>query len=396
MWRKLPLKRHYDVIIVGAGVHGLATAYYLGRLGIKNVAVLDKGYIGGGASARSTAILRANYMTPQGIPFFRESLKLYGDLSQELDYNMLFTRSGRFDLGHTESAVFGLRMRSQFNQMYGVDSRLIGPDEIKKLIPVLDTRQGKHLPVMAALYHPPGGVIRHDAVVWAYARGADRMGTEIHPFTEVIGINKQNNKITGVETTHGLISADSVVSATAGWSSTVAALADVNLPIVTHPLQAFVTEPLKPYIDATISSANLHVYAYQTDRGEVVIGGGVNHYPSYSQRSTLDMLESLSGHVLELLPALRDVNVMRQWAGLCDMTPDYAPIMGKVDGLDDFFISCGWGTWGFKAAPIAGKCMAEMIFTGRVPELIKPFSLSRFREGKLVNERASAPAGAIH
>ena len=396
MWRKLPLKRHYDVIIVGAGVHGLATAYYLGRLGIKNVAVLDKGYIGGGASARSTAILRANYMTPQGIPFFRESLKLYGDLSQELDYNMLFTRSGRFDLGHTESAVFGLRMRSQFNQMYGVDSRLIGPDEIKKLIPVLDTRQGKHLPVMAALYHPPGGVIRHDAVVWAYARGADRMGTEIHPFTEVIGINKQNNKITGVETTHGFISADSVVSATAGWSSTVAALADVNLPIVTHPLQAFVTEPLKPYIDATISSANLHVYAYQTDRGEVVIGGGVNHYPSYSQRSTLDMLESLSGHVLELLPALRDVNVMRQWAGLCDMTPDYAPIMGKVDGLDDFFISCGWGTWGFKAAPIAGKCMAEMIFTGRVPELIKPFSLSRFREGKLVNERASAPAGAIH
>tara|TARA_Y100000588_G_scaffold117482_2_gene128608 strand:+ start:13959 stop:15149 length:1191 start_codon:yes stop_codon:yes gene_type:complete len=396
MWRKSPLKRHYDVIIVGAGVHGLATAYYLGKLGITNVAVLDKGYIGGGASARSTAILRANYLTSQGIPFFRESLKLYGDLAQELDYNMLFTRSGRFDLGHTESAVFGLRMRSQFNQMHGVDSRLIGPDEIKKLIPVLDIRQGKHLPVMAALYHPPGGVIRHDAVVWGYARGADRMGTEIHPFTEVIGIKKNDNKIIGVETTHGFISAGSVVSATAGWSSTVAALADVNLPIVTHPLQAFVTEPLKPYIDATISSANLHVYAYQTDRGEVVIGGGVNHYPSYSQRSTLDMLETLSGHVLELLPALRDVNVMRQWAGLCDMTPDYAPIMGKVDGLDDFFISCGWGTWGFKAAPIAGKCMAEMIFTGRVPELIQPFSLSRFREGKLVNERASAPAGAIH
>ena len=396
MWRKLPLKRHYDVIIVGAGVHGLATAYYLGRLGIKNVAVLDKGYIGGGASARSTAILRANYLTPQGILFFRESLKLYGDLAQELDYNLMFTRSGRFDLGHTESAVFGLRMRSQFNQMYGVDSRLIGPDEIKKLIPVLDTRQGKHLPVMAALYHPPGGVIRHDAVVWAYARGADRMGTEIHPFTEVVGINKQNSKITGVETTNGPISAGIVVSATAGWSSTVAALAEVDLPIVTHPLQAFVTEPLKPYIDATISSANLHVYAYQTDRGEVVIGGGVNHYPSYSQRSTLDMVEALAGHVLELLPALRDVNVMRQWAGLCDMTPDYAPIMGKVDGLDDFFISCGWGTWGFKAAPIAGKCMAELISTGRTPQLIEPFSLSRFREGKLVNERAAAPAAAIH
>lgn len=396
MWRRVPLKRRYDVVVVGAGVHGLSTAYYLGKLGIKNVAVLDKGYLGGGASARSTAILRANYLTPQGIPFFRESLKLYGDLAQELDYNLLFTRSGRFDLGHTESAVFGLRMRAEFNQMLGVDSRLIGPEETKELVPALDIRKGNYLPVMAALYHPPGGVIRHDAVVWGYARGADRLGAEIHPFTEVIGITSEKGRVTGVETTTGPISADKVVSATAGWSSEVAALANVQLPIVTHPLQAFVTEPLKPYINATISSANLHVYAYQTDRGEVVIGGGVDHYSSYSQRSTLDMLEELAGHALELLPALRDVNVMRQWSGLCDMTPDYAPVMGKVDGLEGFLITCGWGTWGFKAAPIAGKSMAELISNGKVPALIRPFALSRFGDRRLVNERASAPAGAIH
>ena len=396
MWRKPPLKDRYDVVIVGAGVHGLSTAYYLGKLGIKNVAVLDKGYVGGGASARSTAILRANYLTPEGIPFFRESLKLYERLSQELDYNLLFSQGGRLDLGHAESAVFGLRMRAEFNQMLGVDSRLIGPDEIKELVPPLDLREGKPLPVIAALYHPPGGTIRHDAVVWGYARGADRLGAELHPFTEVTGITRERGRVTGVETAAGPISANTVVSATAGWSSTVAAMVGQELPIVTHPLQAFVTEPLKPFLDVTISSANLHVYAYQTDRGEIVIGGGVDHYPTYSQRSGLHMLEELAVNTLELLPALRNVKVMRQWAGLCDMTPDYAPIMGVVEGVEGFVLSCGWGTWGFKAAPIAGKSIAELVATGRTPALIRPFALSRFGQRRLVNERAAAPAAAIH
>ena len=395
MWRRRPLRDRYDVVIVGAGVHGLSTAYYLARLGVTDVAVLDKGYVGGGASARSTAIIRANYLTPEGIPFFRESLKLYEDLSRSLDFNLLFSQKGRLDLGHNDSAVYGLRMRAEFNQLFGVDSRLIGPDEIAELAPALDLREGRTLPVIAALYHPPGGVLRHDAVVWAYGRGADRQGVEIHPFTEVTGITRENGRVTGVETGAGRVAAGTVVSATAGWSSTVAAMADLRLPIVTHPLQAFVTEPLKPLIDTTISSANLHVYAYQTERGEIVIGGAVDSYPTYSHRSTLHMLEELAVHVLGLLPSLRDAKVMRQWTGICDMTPDYSPVMGLVDGIDGFVLNCGWGTWGFKAAPISGKMTAELIATGRTPALIEPFALSRFSEGKLVNERAAAPAAAL-
>ena len=396
MWQKRPLRDRYDGVIIGGGVHGLSTAYYLGKLGVTDVAVLDRGYLGGGASARTTAIIRANYLTPEGIPFFRESLKLYEDLSRDLDFNLLFSQMGRLDLGHTDSAVFGLRLRAEFNQVLGVDSRMIGPREIKDLVPAIDLREGKPLPITGALYHPPGGVIRHDAVVWGYARGADRLGAELHPFTEVTGITRQNGSVTGVETSEGRVNAGTVVSATAGWSSIIAAMVELDLPISTHPLQAFVTEPLKPFIEKTVSSANMHAYVYQTDRGEVVIGGGVDPYPTYSQRSGLHALEELALHATQLFPALRNASVMRQWAGLCDMTPDYAPIMGRVEGIDGFVLTCGWGSWGFKAAPVGGRSIAELIATGDTPELIRPFALSRFREGKLVNERAAAPAAAVH
>ena len=396
MWKRHALRDRYDIVIIGGGVHGLSIAYYLGKLGVKSIAVLDKGYLGGGASARTTAIIRANYLTPEGIPFFRESLKLYEGLAQELDFNLLFTQMGRLDLGHTDSAVFGLRLRAEFNQMLGVDSRMIGPAEVKELVPAIDLREGKPLPITGALYHPPGGVIRHDAVVWGFGRGADRLGAELHPFTEVTGITRENGRISGVETSGGPIKAGTVVSATAGWSSIIASMVGLELPIVTHPLQAFVTEPLKPFLDKTISSANLHAYVYQTDRGEVVIGGGVDPYPTYSQRSTLQALEELAVNAVEMFPCLRNAKVMRQWAGLCDMTPDYAPIMGRVEGLEGFVLTCGWGSWGFKAAPVAGRSIAELIATGATPDLIRPFALSRFRDGLLVNERAAAPAAAVH
>ena len=396
MWRRRPLKDRYDVVIVGAGVHGLAIAYYLGKRGVKDVAVLDKGYLGGGASARSTAIIRANYITPEGIDFFRESLKLYERLSQELDFNLLFSQMGRLDLGHTSSAVIGLRQRAEFNRALGVNSAMVGPREVKRLVPPLDLRQGKDFSILAALYHPPGGTIRHDAVVWGYARGVSRMGLEIHPFCEVIGISRQNGQVTGVNTSQGEVKTRLVVNATAGWCSTIAGMVDVKLPIATHPLQAFVTEPLKPFLDKTISSANLHAYVYQTDRGEVVIGGGVEPYPTYSQGSTLTTLEELASHTLKLFPCLREIKVLRQWTGLCDMPPDYAPIMGEVAGVGGFILSVGWGSWGFKAAPAAGTRIAELIDTGKTPELIKPFALSRFGEGRLINERASAPSAAIH
>ena len=396
MWGKHPLKDSYDVVIIGGGVHGLSTAYYLGQMGITDVAVLDKDYLGGGASARSTAIIRSNYLTAEAIPFFRESHRLYQGLASELGFNLLFDEMGRLDIGHSESSVYWLRLRAEFNQLLSVDSRIIGPAEIKELVPPIDLREGKPLPIMAALYHPPAGVVRHDAVVWGLARGADRAGVELHPFTEVTGITRENGRVTGVETPSGRIGAGVVVSATAGWTSTITAMVDLDVPIVTFPLQACVTEPVKPYVHTTISSADLHVYVYQTDRGELVIGGPVDPYSTYSQKSTLDMLHELAASTLELLPDLRDIKILRQWAGLCDMTPDYAPIMGKVDGLDGFILNCGWGTWGFKAAPASGRTTAELIATGRTPELIENFSLHRFDDNTLVNERAAAIAAAIH
>lgn len=396
MWRRYPLKDRYDVVIIGAGVHGLSTAYYLAKQGVNNVAVIDKGYVGGGASGRNTAIIRANYLTKEGIPFFRESLSLYQDLAGELNFNLLFDQSGRLDLGHTESALYGLRSRTGMNRLLGVDSEMIGPSEVKRLVPAIDLREGKTLPILGALHQSTAGVLRHDAVVWGYGRGADRLGVEIHPFTEVTGIVIEGGRVTGVDIGGQVVRSDIVMSATAGWSSNIARMVNMTLPLVTHPLQAFVTEPLKPFISRSVSSANLHAYIYQTDRGEVVVGGGVDPYSSYSQRSTLQTLEHLAANTLEMFPFLRGVNVMRQWAGLCDMSPDYAPIMGAVDGLPGFMLSCGWGTWGFKAGPIGGYTMAELIATGKTPDLIEPFNLRRFASGKLVNERAAAPAAAVH
>ena len=244
MWRTHGLKGSYDVVIIGGGVHGLATAYYLGKLGIANVAVLEKSYLGAGASGRNTAILRSNYRTPEGIPFYDASLKLYERLSSELDWNVLFTQCGHLTLAHNDSSVAGLRLRAENNQVLGVDSRMIGLEEIIRLVPLMDTSPGVRYPILAGLYHPPGGIVRHDAVVWAYARACDRMGIEIHPFTEVTEIEVENRKVTGVTTNNGRIAAGTVLNATAGWASTISRMAGVPLPIVTHPLQACVTEPL--------------------------------------------------------------------------------------------------------------------------------------------------------
>jgi sarcosine oxidase subunit beta len=390
MWHTPPLQDRYDVVIIGAGVHGLATAYYLGKQGITNVAVVDRGYVGGGNSGRNTAILRANYRTPEAIPFYHESLRLYEGLSQELGYNVLFSQQGHLTLAHSDTAVEGLRVRAEANALLGVDSRLIKPDEIKRLVPAMEVSQQAHAPIQAALYHPPGGIIRHDAVVWGYARGADRMGIEIHPHTEVRAIETQNGKVTAVETSQGRIQTQTVVNATSGWCSTIAEMVGVQLPIVSHPLQACVTEPLKPFLDKVIVSASLHVYVNQTDRGEVVIGAEIDPYASYNTASTLPTLEMMASHALELFPALEEARVLRQWAGICDMTPDFSPIISTVPHVEGFILDVGWGTYGFKAAPAAGKTTAELIATGKVPELIQAFALTRFSEDRLVGEKAAA------
>jgi len=392
LWKKHELKRRYDVVIIGAGIHGLAIAYYLAKdHGVKDVAVLDKVYLGGGNSGRNTAILRANYMTVEGVAFYNESLKLYEALSKDLNFNLLFSRIGHLSLAHTDSAVNGIWRRAEVNKALGIDSRVIGLDEIKKLVPALDASQGPRYPVKAALYHPPGGVIRHDAVVWGYAKGVERLGGEIHPRTEVAAIDVRDAQVEGIRTTTGeVVKADVVVNATSGYCSTIAKMVGIELPVVTHPLQACVTEPLKPFLDVVVVSANLHVYVYQTDRGELVMGSEIDPYSSYSQVSTLETLEAIVGHALELFPALKHVKVLRQWGGICDMTPDYSPILGHVDGLKGFVLDVGWGTYGFKAGPVAGKRVAELIGTGKTPDLIAPFGLSRFYENKLVSERGAA------
>jgi sarcosine oxidase subunit beta len=390
MWHRHELKHSYDVVIIGAGVHGLAIAYYLGKRGITNVAVLDKGYIGGGASGRNTAIIRSNYRTPQGVAFYDESVKLYERLALDLDYNVMFSQQGHLTVAHTDRGVTTLRERAETNKLLGVDSRMIDREEIARLVPGVDLSDRPRQPILAGLFHPPGGIIRHDAVVWGYARGGDRQGIEIHPQIEVTGIQRHNGRVEGVTTSRGPVHSRVVVNATAGWCSTIAHMAGVELPIVTYPLQALVTERLKPILHVVLVSATLHYYINQTDRGELVIGEEIDPYSSYSMRSTLRFLENAAGHTLELFPGLARVKVLRQWAGLCDMPPDFAPIIGPVEGIDGFILDVGWGTYGFKAGPAAGLRVAEMIATGRVPEVLKPFALSRFANLEPLGEKAAA------
>jgi sarcosine oxidase subunit beta len=391
MWRpRGELKRHYDVVIVGGGSHGLATAYYLAKNhGITNVAVLEKSYIGSGAAGRNTTIIRSNYRTPEGAEFYQRSVKLYEGLSAELDFNLMFSQRGHLTLAHSDRALVTATERAEVNQLLGIDSRVIDVAEVARLCPQINVSQDVTWPIMGALYHPRGGIIRHDAVVWGFARGADSRGVEIHPYTEVIGVERSNGRVTGVKTTRGDIACDTVVSATAGWSSLVADLAGIPLPITTHILQAFVTEPYKPFLDVIIVSSQMHVYVSQTDRGEFLIGAEIEPYTTYKGIGTFPFLEYSARHVLELFPQLVHAKVLRSWTGLCDLSPDYSPILGATD-VDGFVVSCGWGTYGFKAAPIVGTTLAELVATKKTPRLIAPFALERFRTDTLVSELAAA------
>jgi sarcosine oxidase subunit beta len=392
-WRSQPVKPSYDVVIIGGGVHGLAAAYYLAaNHGITDVAVLDKGYIGSGGSGRNTAILRSNYLTPEGVRFYERSLKLYERLAADLDYNVMFSQRGHMTLAHSDASLRTMRWRAEVNKAEGVNSEVIGRPEIKRLAPFLDVSDEARYPILGALYHPPGGIIRHDAVVWGYARGAAARGVHIHQHAEVTGIDVTDGQVRAVRTTQGDIATGTVLNATAGWSTLIADMAGVRLPITTFPLQAAVTEPVKPFLSTVIVSGSLHVYISQTDRGELVFGASVDPFTSYSMRGSFEFIEGLAGHVLELMPTLSKVRLLRQWSGLCDMTPDYSPIMGTTP-VAGFLVDVGWGTYGFKAGPVSGEAMAETIASGKPAEIITAFALERFTAGTLVGEKGAAAVG---
>ena len=390
MWRPRPeLKKRYDVVIVGGGSHGLATAYYLKQRGITDVAILEKSYIGSGAAGRNTTILRSNYKTPEGARFYDASVKLYEGLSKELNFNLLFSQCGHLTLAHTDRAMFVMANRAEVNRLCGIDTRVIGPDAVQRLAPAMHVSDDATHPIMGALYHPPGGIIRHDAVVWGFARAADAGGAEIHPYTEVTGLQRSNGRVTAVDTNRGRIECGQVLNCTAGWSTLISDMAGVQMPITTHILQACVTEPVKPLLDVVIVSSQMHVYISQTDRGEFVMGSEIEPWTTYRMNGTLNFLQDLTRHTLELFPQLEHARILRAWAGLCDLSPDYSPILGQTE-VENFHVSAGWGTYGFKAAPIVGSTLAELVDTGRQPDLIEPFKLERFYEDKLVSELAAA------
>jgi sarcosine oxidase, subunit beta len=390
MWKfSSELKPRYDVVIIGGGSHGLATAHYLREHGITDVAILEKGYIGSGAAGRNTTILRSNYKTPEGARFYDASVKLYEGLGAELDFNLLFSQCGHLTLAHSDRAMFVMANRAEVNRLEGIDSQLIGPDRVQELAPTMYVGPDTTYPVMGALYHPPGGIIRHDAVVWGLARSAYEGGVEIHPYTEVTGLRRQGERITAVETDKGAVEAGVVLNCTAGWSSVIAEMAGLQLPITTHILQACVTEPVKPFLDVVVVSSQMHVYISQSDRGEFVMGSEIEPWTTYRMQNTLNFLQDLTRHTLELFPQLERARLLRAWAGLCDLSPDYSPILGKTE-VENFHVSAGWGTYGFKAAPIVGKTLAELVATGKTPELIAPFALERFYTDELVSELAAA------
>ncbi len=401
--RKHPAERHfpwprelkpsYDVVIIGGGGHGVATAYYLARdYGITNVAVIEKGYLAGGNTARNTAIIRSNYLTAEGVRFYDESLRLFRDLSNDFDYNILYSERGHFTLAHTDAALRTSRWRAEVNKHLGVDSEVIDPGEIARLCPAMNLSEKVRYPVLGALYHPPGAIARHDAVAWGYAQGAMMRGVEIHTQTEVTGLIIENGRLKGVKTDRGTIYCNKAMQAVAGSSSLLAKLAGFRLPIRTIPLQACVSVPLKPFLDKIVVSGSLHVYISQSARGELVMGGSTDPYGLYSTRSTLEFKEGLLGHMLELFPFLDKVTVLRQWAGMADMTPDFSPVMGLTP-VENYYIDSGWGTWGFKATPVCGKRMAETIATGKIPEILAPFRLERFAEFAQIGERGAASVG---
>jgi sarcosine oxidase, subunit beta len=391
-WRDAKPKRGYEVVVIGGGGHGLATAYYLAsKHGVRNVAVLERGSIGLGNSGRNTQVVRSNYFYPKSSSFYDHALKLYEGLGRELNFNVMLSQRGVLNLAHSEHDLEMQRRWCNAIRMNGIDSEILSADEIRELVPILNL-DGRH-PVFGGFIQRRAGICRHDAVVWGYARAANTLGVDIIQNCEVTGFNIVAGRVRGVETSQGLISADKVVMSVAGYSSELARLAGLTLPITTMALQAMVTEPIKPVLNTMVISGLVHAYVSQSDRGEIVIGGGADAYNSYAQRGGLSQMRDVIRAVVELFPSFSRLKLMRQWAGRVDITPDTSPLMGFTP-IESLFINCGWGTGGFKAIPAGGDTMAYTIATGKPHPLITGFALDRFRTGALIDEGAAA--GVAH
>jgi len=389
-WRKPEPKREYDAIIVGGGGHGLATAYYLAKEhGMRNIAVLEKGWIGGGNTGRNTTIVRSNYLWTEASLLYEKSLQLWEGLSQELNYNVMFSQRGVYNLGHNLQDMRDIERRVSANRLNGIDAEVVNAAQIKKAIPYIDTSRQARYPILGASLQRRAGVARHDAVAWGFARAADALGVDIIEQCEVTGINRSDGKITGVETTRGVINAPKVGVVVAGHASVLADMAGLRLPVESHPLQAFVSEPLKPVLDTVVMSGAVHGYISQSDKGELVIGAGIDSYVGYGQRGSFQTIEHTMEAIVALFPMFSRVRMLRQWGGIVDVCPDACPIISKtpVDGL---YFNCGWGTGGFKATPGSGWTFAHTIAQDRPHELNAAFDLQRFTTGALIDEHGAA------
>ena len=390
VWRDPEPKNSYDVIIVGGGGHGLATAYYLAKEhGLKNIAVIEKGWIGGGNTGRNTTIIRSNYLWDASAGLYDHALKIWENLSQELNYNVMFSQRGVMNLAHNQHDVRELKRRTHANRLNGIDCEWLNTKQVKEFCPIINCSPDIRYPVMGSTLQKRAGTARHDAVAWGYARGADSMGVDIIQNCEVKGIKRKGDSIEGLETTKGFIKTAKIAVAAAAHSTVIANMAGLKLPIESKPLQALVSEPIKPIIDTVVMSNAVHVYVSQSDKGELVIGAGTDSYVSYTQKGTHEIVEGTLKALLELYPIFSRLRMLRQWGGVVDICPDASPIISKspIKGL---YFNCGWGTGGFKATPGSGHLFAHTIAKDEPHVLNAAFNINRFVTGDLVDEHGAA------
>ncbi|MBZ7926034.1 sarcosine oxidase subunit beta family protein [Ensifer adhaerens] len=389
-WRSPEPKPRYDILIIGGGGHGLATAYYLAKNhNIRNIAVIERGWLGGGNTGRNTTVVRSNYFFPESTALYEMALRLYETLGRDLNYNIMLSQRGIITLAHSEAEMEMAARTVNAMQINGTDAELFDVDDVRGVLPLINLSPEARYPVFGGVWQGRAGTARHDAVAWGYARAADRLGVDIIQSCEVGEFLVEGGRCRGVKTSRGEIRADRVAMVVAGNSSHLAAKAGFRLPITSYALQACVSEPIKPALDTVVLSPATGTYASQSDKGELVIGGGLDRVPSYGQRGNLPVLEHVVSGLLEMFPSFRQLRLMRQWAGIVDVTPDSSPILGESP-LPGLFMNCGWGTGGFKAIPAGGTLLAHLLATGKHHDVSRPFDLDRFARGRLIDEAAGS------